>query len=119
MGLSRKMGSTGAEEMIHSVWWSDKAKGVTNQEIANFMNFVQRMANRIIVGHLRYGTPKREQQYMSRAFAELRAYKKTGNMEQLYNVANYCWLESIAPENKKFHFDDTVDSVTRGKFIHG
>lgn len=44
---------------------------------------------------------------------ELKAYKKTGNEEHLLNIANYCHLESFAPENKKFHYDNTVDSVTR------
>lgn len=66
-------------------------------------------------GHVRYGAPDRRKKYMTRLFLELKAYKKTGNVEQLYNIANYCILESIAPENKKFHFYALADSVTRGK----
>lgn len=50
---------------------------------------------------------------MSRLAKELAAYKKTGNMEQLINIANYAILEAMAPENPRFHFDAGVDSVTR------
>ncbi len=75
--------------------------------------FVQKMANRILQGYTRYGGPDKSQKYMTRLRLELRAYKKTGNMEHLYNIANYAHLESIAPENKKFHYDDKADSVTR------
>ena len=94
------------------LWWSDKIKGQSSEPI---VDFIQKMINRLVVGHLRQGPPKVEQRYMTRMFMELKAYKKTGNMEQLINIANYCLLESQAPENKKFHFDATVDSVTRGK----
>jgi hypothetical protein len=52
---------------------------------------------------------------MHRLELELKEYKITGNNEHLLNVAVYCWLESMAPENKRFHFDATVDSATRGK----
>jgi hypothetical protein len=50
---------------------------------------------------------------MTRLLKEVQHYKANGNFEQLLNVAVYCFLESSAPENKKFHFDATVDSVTR------
>jgi len=46
---------------------------------------------------------------------EVKAYKKTGNIEYLYNAANYCVLESLAPENNKFHYDEYASSATRGK----
>lgn len=90
-------------------WWSDRVKRNPN----SFKLFVQRMANRLLVGEIRYGSPKKEQHYMTRLIMETKAYKRTGNMEHLVNIANYCWLESEAPENKKFHYDDKVDSVTR------
>ena len=41
------------------------------------------------------------------------AYQKSGNREHLLNIANYAWLESLMPENSKFHWDDKVESVTR------
>ena len=50
---------------------------------------------------------------MWRLGEELKAYKKTGNMEALFNIANYAWLESLAPENPKFHYDPTAKSNTR------
>jgi hypothetical protein len=75
--------------------------------------FMQQMVNRIIQGEARYGPPKKEQNYMTRMIMEVKAYKRTGNREQLVNIANYAYLESICPENPKFHWDSTVPSVTR------
>lgn len=77
--------------------------------------FLQKMVNRLIQGFVRYGASTKEQKYMTRMYLEMKAYKRTGNQEHLFNIANYCILESMAPENKKFHFDGSVDSVTRGK----
>jgi hypothetical protein len=77
------------------------------------MKFVQRMANRIVFGQVRYGLPDRRHSYLTRMTLELKAYKKTGNAEHLLNIANYCYLENMCPENNKHHFDNTVDSVTR------
>ena len=81
-----------------------------------FEEFVQRMANRLIFGEFRYGSPRRGQRYHSRLKEEIKAYTKTGNAENLVNIANYCHLEMVAPEHKKFHFDNTVESATRKKF---
>lgn len=78
-----------------------------------FVNFLQMMSNRKQVGFLRYGSINQRQLYLTRMKRELVAYKKTGNMEQLLNIATYCFLESIAPEHPDFHFDATVESVTR------
>ncbi len=55
---------------------------------------------------------------MSRAFDELKVYKKTGNCEHLFNCGLYCALEQMAPENKKFHYNPEVQSVTRQKYAH-
>ena len=78
-----------------------------------FRNFIQRMSNRIEQGECRYGEANENARYLSRLKKELIVYEKTGNFEQLLNIANYCFLESIAPQNKKFHFDNTIGSVTR------
>lgn len=82
--------------------------------------FLQRIMNRRWSGFLRYeqksGGPTARQKYMSRLAGELEAYRKTGNAENLYNIANYAYLESRAPENKKFHFDNEAVSATRKKF---
>jgi hypothetical protein len=82
--------------------------------VATFFHFLQLMANRRVQGAIRYGDkPKKKQKYMTRMEKELRAYKQSGNMEQLLNIAVYCWLESEAPQNSKFYFDPSIDSVTR------
>lgn len=85
--------------------------------VASWMWFLQLLTNRRVLGALRYGDkPTKKQRYMSRMQKELDAYKETGNMENLLNIAVYCWLESEAPENKKFHFNPSIDSVTRREF---
>lgn len=81
-----------------------------------FRAFLQAVVNRRCVGALRYGDhPVKRQKYMTRLSKELRAYRKDGNAEQLMNIAVYAFLESAAPENKKLHWDATVDSVTRAE----
>lgn len=89
--------------------------GIKESEKQEFKEFMQKMANRYAVGHMRYGTPKTTSAYMTRLSKELATYKKTGNKEQLFNIANYAFLESYAPENVKAHLDETVESVTRTK----
>jgi hypothetical protein len=94
-------------------FWSS----ITSQSrMLSFGLFVQRMANRIQAGEVRYGAPQLRKQYKSRMEFEVAAYHKTGNMEHLLNIANYAWLESEKPQHKKFHFDTGADSATRDKF---
>jgi hypothetical protein len=94
------------------VYWNEKLR-LPHKE--HFQRFLNRMSMRIAQGAARYGPPKQSQQFMRRLALELQAYKKTGNAEHLYNIANYAWLESLCPQNPRFHYDATVDSVTRGK----
>jgi hypothetical protein len=94
------------------ILWSDKVE----RGPVPFQLFVQKMANRLIVGHWRYGAPDKRQKYLTRMKKELEAYVKTGNVEQLINIANYAMLESIAPEHPQAHFDNTINSVTRHNF---
>lgn len=84
-------------------------------ENVDFQFFLQLMMNRRTVGFLHYGPINYKQKYLTRMIKELEAYKKTGNAEQLINIANYAFLEWHAPENRKYHFDNHADSVTRGK----
>jgi hypothetical protein len=93
------------------LFWSDHIKHLS----ATASDFFQKLANRAIQGHYRYGPPDKRKKYLTRLSMELKEYKKRGNCEQLYNIAVFCWLESLEPENKKFHFDPSVDSVTRGR----
>lgn len=90
-------------------------KLIPKEEHENLHNFAQSIINRYAFGHARYGSPRKEKQYLTRMGLERAAYRKTGNREHLYNIAVYCLLEAIAPENEKHHFDPTVGSVTRGK----
>ena len=100
--------------MTHTIWCSDKLR----RDWPLFIKFAQQMANRLGFGYPRYEAstkgPHKANRYMTRLGLEMRAYRRTGNREHLINIANYAWLESRAPENKKFHHDSTVDSVTRG-----
>jgi hypothetical protein len=82
-------------------------------DLGSFKMFAQSMLNRLVVGGLRYGSPKKSQKYMSRMIKEVEAYKRSGNAEQLLNIANYCVLEWIAPEHSKHHFNPNVKSATR------
>lgn len=92
------------------IYWSKKLK-LLNEK--SFLDFVQKMANRIMQGYCRYGNPSKDKKYFTRLLLEAKEYKKTGNAEHLINIANYAHLECFAPENKEFHFDNTVDSATR------
>jgi hypothetical protein len=98
--------------VILKLKWSSKSP----RDPQKFLDFVQRQANRLIVGEWRYGAPNRRQLYMSRLEKELEAYKKDGNVEQLINIANYAFLESIEPEHPQAHFDNLVASRTRHQF---
>lgn len=93
------------------IWWSDKVK--TGPRKPAFEKFAQLMANRLIQGTTRYGPVNPDHNYMTRMIMELKTYKREGNLENLVNIANYAILESIAPENPSFHFDNTRKSVTR------
>ena len=96
------------------IFWSQSLK-ITQRAVSQFQWFIQRMANRIMQGQARYGEPKPGHQWMKRARLELSAYSKSGNAEHLLNAANYCYLESLAPEHKKYHFNNEIESASRGK----
>jgi hypothetical protein len=98
--------------MIIELKWPDSLKCL-NRELLDFKFFLQRMVNRKAQGGVRYGEIHRRQKYMTRMIKEVEAYKKSGNAEQLLNIAVYAFLEWHAPENTKFHFDNTAKSVTR------
>lgn len=86
-----------------------------DQTTADFRGFLQAIVNRRCVGAMRYGDEARsKKRYMTRISKEMRAYRASGNFENLLNIAMYCFLESQAPENKKFHFDPYAVSATRG-----
>ena len=90
-------------------------KILDHQTTVNFAAFLQAVVNRYCVGAIRYGDPTKRKEYLYRLYGEIIVYAQRGNFEQLLNMAVYCFLESEAPQNPKFHFDNTVDSVTRKK----
>lgn len=98
--------------MTFEIWLSDRVKDPLIGS-TSFGKFLQRMANRLVVGAARYGNAKSTDQFLTRLKAEVREYTKTGNAEHLINAANYCFLETIAPEHKHSHFEQTTKSVTR------
>ena len=93
-----------------AIWVSEKVKPSPWE---SFREFVQQQVKRLVQGHFEYGPPCKSKNYMTRLEAEVKAYRRTGNREHLLNAANYCWLESEAPQNRKYHWDNTVLSVTR------
>lgn len=92
-----------------AIRWSDKIKA----PVGAFQAFSQKMANRLLQGHTRYGLPHKNKKYWTRLKLELAAYNRTGNAEHLINVANYCVLECEAPEHPKHHFNPLAISATR------
>lgn len=88
----------------------------STHDVRGFTAFVQHLGSRLQLGGLRYTRrPRREAKYMTRIKLELKAYRRTGNREHLLNIANYCHLECMAPENPRHHFDNSVGSATRGR----
>lgn len=75
----------------------------------------QQMANRLVMGCYRYdhGKPIRKAEYLKRLMMEVVEYIRTGNREHLLNAANYCFLESVAPQHPGHHHETEVESVTR------
>lgn len=75
----------------------------------------QMMANRLQIGHMRYGKADARKKYLDKARQELRAYSRNNNKENLLNAANYLVLEYLYPQYKKAFHDNTIDSVTRSE----
>lgn len=92
--------------------WPDSIV-IASRQISALRSFLQSMVNRLAVGHLRYREPHKGKCYQTRAVKELEAYTRTGNQEHLYNAANYCFLETVAPQHPNSHFDPTAKSATR------
>jgi hypothetical protein len=75
--------------------------------------FLQKMINRMIIGHYRYGpmrlmgkTEKSTKTPLQRIKMTLAQYNKTGNIEILVDLANYCMSEFTYPSHKKAHYKD-------------
>lgn len=108
--------SSPACAMNREIWWSAKlAIGLQRRFIA----FAQAMANRLMCGDTRYGVPDAGQLYLDKLKRELKAYEDTGNQEHLFNVANYCLLETHWPQHERSHLRGARSVRRSGRMERG
>jgi hypothetical protein len=75
-------------------------------------SFLQKMVNRLLVGHYRYGENGSRQDYLRRARQALTDYANTGNVEFLIDAANYAMLEAHYP----LHYNVHLKAVDKGYY---
>ena len=72
------------------------------------------MRNRLIMGSFRYGILKEKGDHgydmIGSLLDRVAAYKKSGNLEYLADIANLALLEFEYPSHPKAHFDAIDDS---------
>ena len=70
--------------------------------------FVTGMQNRVLLAGFRYGRfadpEKSKYDFLKGMEKKLAAYKRTGNTEHLFDLANYAMLEWIWPSHPDAHF---------------
>ena len=72
------------------------------------IHFEKLMKNRLVMGALRYGKID-NQKKVEAIVKKANKYMKTGNLEYLVDLANYCMLEFGDPSHSKAHFESTDD----------
>lgn len=81
-------------------------------------NFVQKMRNRILMSHYKYGWMKDTYPELADAGACLEQrfalYKETGNLEHLVDVANFAMIEFMYPRHPNAHFKGTDSDSSPG-----
>ncbi len=81
-------------------------------------DFVQKMKNRILVSHYKYGWVEDTYPELADAIAcleqRLEMFKKTGNTEHLVDVANFAMIEFMLPRHPKAHFAATGSETSPG-----
>lgn len=81
-------------------------------------DFVQKMRNRIVVSHYKYGWMSLTYPEIGDAIASLEErlelYKKTGNTEHLVDVANFAMIEYLHPRHPNAHFEGTDSDASPG-----
>lgn len=81
-------------------------------------DFVQKMKNRIIVSHHKYGWVKDTYPELADAIAyleeRLALFKRTGNTEHLVDVANFAMIEFMYPRHPNAHFKGTDSDESPG-----
>lgn len=72
-------------------------------------DFVQKMKNRIVVSHYKYGWMKDTYPELADAVAclkeRLELYEQTGNLEHLIDVSNFAMIEYLHPKHPHAHFE--------------
>lgn len=81
-------------------------------------DFVQKMRNRIVMSHYKYGWMKDSYPEIADAIASLKQrlelYESTGNMEYLVDVANFAMIETMYPRRKGAYFKATDSDQSPG-----
>lgn len=88
------------------LWWSDE---FWRRVQARFNDFTRLGKDRMRIGQYRYGSmlsADRPQNLSVKMIQErLTRYQRTGNTENLVDIANACMVEWMYPEHKKAHFE--------------
>jgi hypothetical protein len=77
-------------------------------ELAQYMQCLQLMLNRMLVSHFKYGAMSNK--YPDSAHAvdsvakRLQMYTETGNTENCLDAANFCIIEHVFPSHTDAHF---------------
>lgn len=81
-------------------------------------DFTQKMKNRIVVSHYKYGWIQDSYPEIADAIASLEErlelYKKTGNLEHLVDVSNFAMIEYMHPRHPNAHFEATDSDKSPG-----
>lgn len=84
-----------------------KTKDILKRDFSE--DFVQKMRNRILVSHYKYGWMAHTYPEIGDAVASLEErlelYKKTGNLEHLVDVSNFAMIEYMRPRHINVHFE--------------
>lgn len=100
------------------VWTEDPEKLPGLEELQQTewsTEFEMCMRRRLIIGAFRYGRfqdPKKwRYDLLGGLGKKLQAYQKTGNRENLVDIANYALLEFVRPSHVKAHFAAEDDHI--------
>lgn len=80
--------------------------------------FVQKMKNRMLMSHYKYGWAKDTYPELADAVAcleqRLAMYKESGNLEHLVDVANFAMIEFMYPRHPDAHFQGSDSDKSPG-----
>lgn len=103
--------------MKHELETPDHPKMAAGVESIDF-KFLQRMVNRIIMSHFKYGPAKNQYPHVNEAlpniYERVKKYEETGNTEWLVDAANFCMLEYMFPSKDDAHFRETDSDESPG-----